>query len=59
MISCPELEVRRRHDLRLHTANVAANRNQIFRRLIEEMMTAQAEGVNLFRSEGNLARSFG
>ena len=57
MIARPELKLRGRHDLRLHTAHVAANRNQVFRRLIEQMMAAETESVNLFRREGNVVRN--
>ncbi|HEX3105845.1 MAG TPA: hypothetical protein VHQ22_15480 [Terriglobales bacterium] len=39
--------------MRLHTANVPANRDQIFGGLIKQMMAAQAEDVNLLGREGN------
>ena len=58
MVARPKLKLRGRHDLRLHTANVAANRNQVFCRLIEQMMAAETESVNLFSREGNVVRSF-
>ena len=37
----------------MHAANIAANRNQVFADVIEQMMAAQTESVNLFRREGN------
>ena len=58
MVARPKLKLRRGHDLRLHSANVAANRDQVFGGLIKQMMAAQAEGVNLFGREGNRFRNF-
>jgi len=52
MVARPKLKLRGGHDLRLYSANVTANRDQVFGGSIKQVMAAQAESVNLFRREG-------
>jgi hypothetical protein len=50
MIASPKLKARRPHDLRLHSAHVAADRDRVGGRLIQQMMPPQPKAGDLIDS---------
>jgi hypothetical protein len=57
MIAGPKLKIGSGHDLRLHAAHVAADGNQICARIVQQVVTPEAEGGDALSP--NLWRRFG